>query len=418
MTVIKIKQLFAIKTALLISLLFNNVANAGLTTKGVIDASILYNETPESWLKPWFENGVGVHRYDDEITARLNHALLEIDYELTNDLSFFAVAQYTPDGDTHLGVNEAYIKYKPLTNKIKHELKVGYFYPQLSLENSDIGWTSPYTFNFSSINSWVAEEVRPLGIEWQVKRPGRAHNSNFTYTGVVSAYAQNDGIASLLAWRGWAIHNRQTLIGEKVRFANYFQFQPVEAPNPTYVDINDETDHRVGYYVGLHVQYQRKTDLRAYYYDNNADPLSIESDMQYGWDTQFFSLALLHKFNREFRLLAQVMTGKTKMGDIENGVFNDFRAWYVMLNYKLAQHRYSIRHDAFRVLDKDNNEFDPNSSDGKSVTLSYRYEYSDNWQLGTELTITTSDNTNRTLWLNWTPKHTQKSFALTAQYRF
>ncbi|MDA8622190.1 hypothetical protein N9L48_06035 [Psychrosphaera sp.] len=393
-------------------------ASANITTKSLVEVSLHANSNEHGWIKSWLDKGVGVHRYNDELEVTLDQALTEISIDFTNSFSAFATAQYTPDGDSKLGFNEAYINYQPLNQGLKHQVKVGYFYPQFSLENSDIGWTSPYTFNFSAINSWVGEEIKPLGFEWQIKRPGRQNKSNFSYTGVLSAYVQNDGLASLLAWRGWAIHNRQSVIGEKVNFADYFQFQPVENPNPSYVDINDETDRRVGFYIGAHIQYQRSTDIRLYYYDNKADPFSIETDMQYGWRTRFVSTAFLHKLTPQFRLLGQYMYGSTEMGDNQKGVHNDFSSWYLMAHYRLNTHRATIRFDGFNVTDNDFTSYDPNESDGNSVTVSYRYQASQSLQIGTEITMTQSENQNRTLWVGWQAKQKQTSYSITTQYRF
>ena len=412
----KIKNLPYIITSLALIASINVAAE--ISTKSLVEASLRINNNETDWLKSWLDKGVGVHRYSDDFQLTLDQVLTEVNVDLSTDFSIISTIQYTPDGDSKLGFNEAYINYQPLSQGLKHQVKVGYFYPQFSLENSDIGWTSPYTFNFSAINSWVGEEIKPLGFEWQFKRPGRKYNSNFSYTGVISAYVQNDGVASLLAWRGWAIHNRQSVVGEKVHFANYFQFQPVENPNPNYVDINDETDGRVGYYVGGHVQYQRRTDVRVYYYDNKADPFSIETDMQYGWRTRFISASFLHKLTPQLRLLGQYMSGDTEMGDRQNGVHNDFSSWYLLAHYKLNKHRASIRYDKFSVTDNDVTPYDPNESKGNSVTASYRYQASKSLQIGAEITITKSENKNRELWSGWQAKQDQASYSFTTQYRF
>ena len=50
------------------------------------------------------------------------------------------------------------------------DLRAGQFFLGTSRENTDDLWTSPYTINFSAINTWIAQEVRPIGIdaEWRV----------------------------------------------------------------------------------------------------------------------------------------------------------------------------------------------------------------------------------------------------------
>ena len=39
----------------------------------------------------------------------------------------------------------------------------------MSLENRASGWESPYTLSYSAINSWLATEVRTLGVEAQLE---------------------------------------------------------------------------------------------------------------------------------------------------------------------------------------------------------------------------------------------------------
>ena len=409
-------------TALLCVASVNTAFASAYTAKGVVQGNVHLQSNQSPWLGTWLEasqqSGTGLLRHDDGLTILLEDAYVDFNADISNSLTLSTTLNYSQDGRDNVGVTEAYFHYSPLGKQLKNDIKVGYFYPQFSLENSDTAWLSPYTFNFSAINSWIGEEVRPLGFEWQISRPGRRIRSPHSYTLTLSAYQQNDGLASLLSWRGWAIHNRQSAIGEKIDFADYFQFMPVEAPNPTYVDINKETDGRVGFYLGGHYQYLRQTDARLYYYDNQASPFGLEPDRQYSWRTKFVSLALLHKFSKTTRLLSQYMNGSTEMGDNINGVHNDFQAWYVMLNHSANSHRLSMRYDKFAVSDKDLTPFDPNESSGYSITVSWRKVLNRHWHLGAEAVYLKSTNLNRTLWREWTSTQKQHSLSLVIQYRF
>lgn len=398
------------------------LASSSVQFAGQAQGGVYHINNESNWLDPWLDNGTGLLRYDDGSQLRFDHALLDVNWELGVTTSFKSTLQYNLDGDDRFGLSEAYIESKPISQFYKHQFKIGYFYPEFSLENASIGWTSPYTFNFSAINSWVAEEVRPLGIEWQFSRPGRIHGSKHSYTLVASAYQQNDGLASLLSWRGWAVHQRQSSIGEKVHFADYFQFMPVDNPNPTYVDINTETDGHIGYYVGSHYQYLRQTDVRFYIYDNLASPFGLEPDMQYSWRTKFVSVSALHKFSKSSRVLFQYMDGSTEMGDRIKGVHNDFKALYLLLHHSRKmgglKHRFSVRYDYFEVTDKDDNMFDPNDSSGNNITLSWRQILNSGVQIGVEVSRIDSENSNRALWASWPPKQAQVSLAGIVQYNF
>jgi len=52
----------------------------------------------------------------------------------------------------------------------RYRLKLGAFYPNISLEKVDPAWSSPYTQNFSAINTWIAEEIRTFGAELSMSR--------------------------------------------------------------------------------------------------------------------------------------------------------------------------------------------------------------------------------------------------------
>lgn len=81
---------------------------------------------------------------------------------------------------------------------------MGGFYPQLSLENPDMGWLSAYNYTNSAINSWVGEELRTLGVEATIKRPARNFNSAHSFSLVGATFKGNDPAGTLLAWRGFA----------------------------------------------------------------------------------------------------------------------------------------------------------------------------------------------------------------------
>lgn len=408
-------------TKYILSLLFccsYSAIGSDIEVKAIVEGGFVNAEYDKPWLNSWLEQGVGIQRFNKDDEFLLTQAAIEVSGELYSDITFDIVGNYNPDGRQHVGLTEAFLNYAPLTKGLKHKVKVGMFYPQMSLENSAVGWNSPYTYTFSAINSWIAEEQRTIGVEWSATRGGRKYNSPHTFTAVASAFKANDGLGTLLVWRGWAVHNRQTVYNEKVNFANYFAFEQNIIVTPNYVEPLVETDGKWGYYLGLHWRYLRKTDVRVYYYNNRGNPFAIEADRQYAWETDYYSISLMHKFTKNFRVLAQWLTGATGMGSLEEGVFADISSKYVMFSYKMGKHRVSFRHEQFDVDEFDVNHYDPNDSDGDSNTLAWRYQYDKNWQLGLEYTESTSNNESRTLWPNWAPKHTQKQTMAIVQYRF
>jgi len=398
--------------------LSSSILAADISVKGLVEGGYVKAEYNQPWLKSWMNEGVGILRYNDDDTFTLTQVALEMSGELISNVSFDVVGNYNPDGEKQFGLTEAYLTYSPLNKGLKHEVKFGMFYPQMSLENTAIGWSSPYTYSFSAINSWIAEEQRTLGAQWSITRSGRKHNSPHSFTALASVFKANDGLGTLLVWRGWAQHNRQTLYNDKVLFADYFSQQAIPINTPNDVEPFIETDGKWGYYMGGHWRYLKQTDVRVYYYDNRGDPLAIEANRQYAWKTRYYSVSMQHKFTKKFRVLAQYLVGDTGMGTQEAGVFTDISSWYVMFNYKLGANRFSLRHDQFEVKETDFNKQDPNNSDGNSLTFAWRYDIDKNWNVGAEFINSSSYNENRTLWKNWTADNDQKQYMAIVQYKF
>jgi len=398
--------------------LSSSILAADISVKGLVEGGYVKAEYNQPWLKSWMNEGVGILRYNDDDTFTLTQVALEMSGELISNVSFDVVGNYNPDGEKQFGLTEAYLTYSPLNKGLKHEVKFGMFYPQMSLENTAIGWSSPYTYSFSAINSWIAEEQRTLGAQWSITRSGRKHNSPHSFTALASVFKANDGLGTLLVWRGWAQHNRQTLYNDKVLFADYFSQQAIPINTPNDVEPFIETDGKWGYYMGGHWRYLKQTDVRVYYYDNRGDPLAIEANRQYAWKTRYYSVSMQHKFTKKFRVLAQYLVGDTGMGTQEAGVFTDISSWYVMFNYKLGANRFSLRHDQFEVKETDFNKQDPNNSDGNSITFAWRYDIDKNWNVGAEFINSSSYNENRTLWKNWTADNDQKQYMAIVQYKF
>ncbi len=383
---------------------------------GFAQASWVDIDNDAAWMQSWLRNGTGVSRYDtDEDQWQFNQAVLEAQYDVSTDWSLEATALAFDDGESELGITEALLTYKPLSEGWRQQVRLGAFYPVMSLENVDTGWHSPYTYSFSAINSWVGEELRILGAEYQLTRPGRPFNSPHSWTFVGSTFAGNDGLGTLLSWRGWAIHDRQTLLGERVNFADYPSFTGLLERQPAWVEPFKETDHNLGVYAGVHWRYRNRSDLRVYVYDNRGDGEQLESSGQYAWDTRFTSIAWQYRFNRSTRLLTQWMSGNTKMG--KPAVDLDFSAYYLLLSHKMEKHRISIRYDWFDTTELDDYGMDPNDSQGDAWTLAWRYPVTEHLEIGAEYLRLTSDNENRELW-GWDQEERQQQTQLVVNINF
>ena len=103
----------------------------------------------------WLNGGLSKFRYGgDGGTFRFSEAVLQGDLKLGDDLSAVAVLRGEPEQRTGIDMLEGYVSWHPLAaGPVSWSVKAGAFFPTISLENDDLGWTSPYTLTPSAINS-------------------------------------------------------------------------------------------------------------------------------------------------------------------------------------------------------------------------------------------------------------------------
>ena len=374
-----IKSRSKVLQVLFLGLFALSLNSEAVEVKGLVQLNYVKADKQPSW----FDNDTGILAYSND-GANVQQALVELSDNFASGLSYVVVANYYQLGEQNLGISQAQISYKPLSNsQFRWKARVGFFYPKLSLENVDTGWLSPFTYTQSAVNSWVGEELRNAGLELTLFSPGRARNSAISWEFHASLFKANDPLGTVISWRGFALHDRQSLNNDRVPFAPYPSVIGTDRIfHPDYVEPFHELDGRFGFYLGTHIEYYKQSTLRYYYYDNQADPLAVNKQRLYAWRTKFHSLAVQHKFDGNTRILGQWITGSSVMGN--RFVFIDFDAWYVMLSHKHKAHRISLRFDKFKVAEDDIFPWDPNNSDGQGYTLAWRYDLNKHWQVGLE----------------------------------
>lgn len=389
---------------LLCCLLACSSAAVELTFSGKGEIFISKQEPAAPLNKTWFNRGTGQLDYAESVIG-LGPQYFTLDAATDSAFSGRIHAQWHNRPETGLSITEAWLNWAPLpVNGYRLRARIGYFYPQLSLENTDTAWTSPYSSTFSAINSWVAEEIRARGGEFSIGRPGHFFQSSQSWTAFIGAFQGNDPAGTILAWRGFALHNLQTGLGERVDFANYLSLQtgPLALQNP-WVEPTRELDHRTGYYVGVHWQYEQQTRIRAYHYDNNGDPL-VFSHQQYGWRTRFNSIAMQHFINDNWQFVAQWLDGNTLMGP--GAVDADFTAWFLLAHWQRGAISATVRYDDFKVVDKDTTPNDNNNGNGQAILLALSYSLNDQLNVGVEHVLLNSEQQNRQQWA-WPVKQQQ-----------
>lgn len=327
----------------------------------------------------WLDAGLGKLRRDESDPAASFDRLL-IDYRgaLTPTLLAQLDIDYAHDGSSGFDLTEAYLEWRPVPRSAsRHRFRFGGFYPRLSLENVDPGWETPFSISASALNTWIGEEIKLLGAEWSLQRrlggPGSAHEAG----AFAAAFVRNDPAGTLLAWKGWGVHDRQTRWNEQLPLPPLPQLEPgteLRQNQAPHAEPFIETDHAAGFLVGADWRYGQRFSLQLAHFDNHADPESI-ADGQYGWRTRFDHVAVQAALPWDLGLIAQWMSGSTAMGAIMSWnarvVDTEFDAGFVLLTRLYRGHRFTVRFDHFSVDQRDALPLDDNSESGDGLTLAY-----------------------------------------------
>ncbi|MCH8099683.1 MAG: hypothetical protein IIB74_04520 [Proteobacteria bacterium] len=370
----------------------------------------------------WTTGFVGKLRYDND-GAVFNRAFVDYRGRFGDTINVHMVLEgYDDDLGNTIDFTEAYVEWRPMPKSAtRYRVKVGAFYPRISLENVDPGWSNRYTQNSSAINTWVAEELRTIGAELTVSRRPESLGGAHAFSASVAAFVANDPAGSLLAWKGWSVHDRQSRFSDKLPLPPLPQIQPgmmFDDQNP-YVEPFKEIDGRVGYYVNGEWRFGKKFLLRAMHYDNRADPRAEENG-QYAWTTKFEHLGMQTTLPGDIGLIAQWMIGSTVMGPVMNGahvVDTEYDAQFVLLTRAFKGHRVSARYDHFEITQNDSTEDDNNPEKGHAWTLNYQYSFSDRIGIAAEWL---SIKTHRCSWEYYDipTTATERQVQLTLKLRF
>jgi hypothetical protein len=334
----------------------------------------------------WPDGGAGKLRYsaDGSSGGRL---VARYQGRITNTLWTRVALDYDGRDSGTVGLTEAELSWRPVPrSQIRHRARFGAIYPPFSLENTDMAWTSPFGISYSAINSWLAEEVRPIGAEWRMARRLGDSGSPHEVSAFAAAFYGNDPAGTLLFWRGFGIHDRQTRLNERVALPS----MPIRDATGSVIgaamrqyDPIAETDGEPGVYGGLEWKMGRRASVQLAHYDNRADPESFR-DGQWGWGTRFWHAAAQVALPGKVGLMAQWMDGDTewltfttptgqRTADTEF-VIDSFGSHFLTLTKSFRErHRISLRRDSFGMNRGSGLTIDT----GDASSLSYRYESPD-----------------------------------------
>ncbi len=349
--------------------------------------------------RDWLDGGFGKLRHGDETAADIAQAAVLWKPQVTNTLSGYVLLQGVSDAEVPVGVEEAYLQWKPVPKSgFRYGLRLGQMFPPVSMEHDGTGWTTPRTLTPSAINSWVGEEVLVRGLEINAQQTVAGHKFGLTLGG----FTRDDTAGTLLSWRGWALHDISSADNSELKLPDGGNqgwnriFKDNQAPISKPMV---ELDGRLGYYARLDWRPPAPVAVNLEFYDNQGDPQAVRNG-QWGWATRFYNLGVAYRLTAKDELLSQYMTGQTATGwPVGQGnrvVDTGFESAYLLLSHHGDDDtRLTGRIDYFAVKDHSKRTVDDNGETGYSATLAWMKPVGDHLDLGVEALHVISDRPAR-----------------------
>lgn len=345
-----------------------------LSISGYGDVRAVIAPQPPSWLA----GGLGKFRYGGAQKFG-SEGVAQADLTLGDGLNVVGLFRAEPETRSVVDALEMYLRYAPQsTGDVSWSVKAGAFFPTISLENDDIGWTSPYTLTPSAINSWIGDELRTIGSEGTLRWNTRSIG---TLSLIGALYCCNSEAGTLIADRGWVMDDNPTGLFERVRIPDQTR-RLFHASVPGNTGMFNQIDGNPGWYAGGVWQIPDIVQLSMTRYDNRADPDAVSSRDQ-AWGTKFWDFGARTQIG-PVTLIAQQLSGYTELAYAtgEDGI--KFESGFLLASYDLDDWRFSAREDLFqtRRVDASNDNFD---EDGSATTAAISWSGMNNLRLTTEV---------------------------------
>ena len=366
------------------------------SAEGQLDLSVDLRLVAADGQTSYLNGGLGRLRFDEDhdglqvgrIRAARSQPIGERLY-LHLDASMWDFSDYNA-----FDVTEAYLEFRPYPGAgWRSRVKLGAFYAPISLEHRAAGWTNPYLISSSAINTWVGEELRTIGAEYSLEWLGTRTGHDFDVGLVAAIYGYNDPAGVLIASRGWILHDRQTTLFGKVG-------EPGTGPVPGRV-LFDEIDNRPGYYVGAHLRYLDRVELRYMHYDNRADPQAFDPAINdFAWLTAFDTIGARMETSGGWTFMCQWLAGETSIEPYDE-MYEEwkFSSTFALVSRGFGKHRISARADWFSTDHYETSDPPGLKESGSALTAGYSYERDQHWNFAAELMEIRGDFAERQLQL-------------------
>lgn len=322
----------------------------------------------------WTDGGLGKSRFGGGhgIEARFGGGALGAAWQFAPSWIAIADVRVQADEQPRVDLLDAYLRFRPVsTTPWRWSLKLGAFFPPISLENDGVAWATTWTLTPSAINSWVGEELRTIGAEFSVEHRGDA--------GMLEAggavFGSNDPAGELLFARGWSLSDLTSGIGTHVREPDVYTVFTGSTVPVGYQPFG-EIDHRLGWYADASWKSPAYGQVTLMRYDNRADPKTYENydDRQvFAWHTRFWSLGATTRIG-DVVLIAQAMNGTTIFEPAPDFPLEaKFQSAYLLAGLDRGAWRPALRIDFFNLYQSPTVLDSPLSEHGHALTFALNW---------------------------------------------
>jgi hypothetical protein len=385
---------------------------------GYGDFRLVYPSDTDGFL----DGGAGKTRWGDEAGAtrlkpELGAMVLRGIYIADPSLRLTAELRYDTQQKTALDVLDAYFRFRPVSlSRWRWSVKGGAFFPPVSLENTEIGWTSPWTLTPSAINSWVGDELRIIGAEGLLEWRGDV--DYLAASGGLFALNQPAGVA--IAQRGWTFDDQPVGLLDHVRLPDAIaaaRAGPEQPYNPLYAEEFQQVDGNPGWYGSVSWERPDYGRLTALYYDNNADPSAVNATAA-AWHTKFWSGGATTQIGNVV-LIAQALTGSTAIHPPGFTLLaTDFRAAFLLAGWQRRNWRYALRADLFSTSNNTGGAPPSGGEHGQALTAAISWKPYRWLRLTSELIHIDSWRPQRVLDDNGAPAVRETQVQMAARFSF
>jgi hypothetical protein len=357
--------------------------SARAEVEATLDLRLVQSNGRNSFL----DGGLGKLRFDgDDDGVQLGRArfawrdIVAGNWHANVDLSAWSLNDHRA-----IDLTEAWLEWRPVPKSAwRSNLKIGAFYPPISLEHRASGWTNPYTISSSALNTWVGEELRTIGVAYELEHLGIASGGHWDLGAHAAVFGWNDPAGIILALRGFSLNDRQTpLFGRIGSYAFGGREQRV---------LFSEIDDRPGYHAGVYAKSDLGVELRALHYDNRADPTVYKASISdYAWLTRFNSLGARYDGPAGLAVIAQWLKGTTD-ASADPANHWGFETSFLLVAREFGRHRFAVRYDDFKVWMPSWPESDDR---GHGWTLGWTLKLQQHIELAAEWLQIHSDSGNR-----------------------